>query len=931
MIKVTSLTKRFKEREVLKSLNYQFPKTGLCIIYGQSGSGKTTFLNCLAGLLSFEGSISFGHISLENLSDNELSRLRLTNYGFVFQDFKLFDNETVLANLLFPLETIYSLSKDKKQRKCQDLLALVGLLDKEKQVVNKLSGGEKQRVAIARALANSPSVLLADEPTGNLDEKNSTAIMEILAKVSTSSLVIMVSHDETIVNEYGDIIISMIDGEIKNISYRNKKKHNSYLPIVKLKYEKKRRALPLKFLMSHTLNAIRRRKWRTSFITLSTSLGLIGIGLATVLKDIVSTNLYRSYSSIIDKNKLVVSSKDNSFKKDEVMSASFDEVNEIYEEYQSDISHIGIYYWNCSYLFETDDYLSLDSGGYNKPFASFSSAHINEFKLLSELNDPIYPKSVSSLTNDEVIISIPNLMVSELCFQLQIPRTIKSLSNYIEHNDVTICFTFSNENWGYSVEIPLHLRAFVLSNKQLLYHSNPFWNEYIFETMAHLPSTENITTNSIHPWDLIKSYYLEFYKNRDSFLINNRFSLERNEFDYELLDKKYYPNLLVEDESYEAKRVMVVKRSNRDEIPSFIGEYTKHSSKDVNKIIYGSSVGYAIYEQSLMMGFARNVYVSRDEQSILDISDSLSYLKYEDSQLVNLPDEIVGGHFTKSGGSGLVFEPSYTLIRGREPVNYHEIIISNALAERFGLDDPMNKIIHFAYPIKEDLLNNGYLLRDFKTIGLKVVGIGDSGKLSFSHNEAWTILFFQTMLGVSTFELRINTLAIEINEGSEKVVIDQLNRAFPFLNVDSPLSEIKESVEKVCYYIELITLIVSITSIVIAAFILFICNYLHSVEVRKDIGLIRCLGVCEKESAKFVYFHSFLMGGISTIFSFIELLIISFVLSKAFASVLLTESIFVFNPMALVYMFAVAFLISLFSSSLISYKTTSLNPIECLQ
>ena len=723
----------------------------------------------------------------------------------------------------------------------------------------------------------------------------------------------------------------MIDGKITDVSYKNKKKHNAYLPIVKLKYEKKKQILPFKFLFSHTLNSIRRRKWRTSFITLSTSLGLIGIGLATVLKDIVSTNLYRSYSSIIDKNKIVVSNKDNSFKRDEVSSASFDEVSELYEQYQNDINHMGVYYWNCSYLFETDDYLAVDSGGYQKPFASFNSGHINEFKLLSELTDPIYPKSVSSLTNDEVVISIPNLLVAELCFQLQIPRTIKSLSNYIEHNDVTLCFTFSNENWGYSVEISLHLRAFVLSNKELLYHSNPFWNEYIFETMAHLPSTENITVNSIHPWDLIKSYYLEFHRNRDSFLINNRFSIEKSEFDYELLDKKYYPKLLQDDEPYEAKRIMVVKRTNRDEIPSFIGEYTKQSSKDVNKVIYGSNVGYAIYEQSLMMGFARNVYLSKNEMDIYDICDSLSYIKYEDAQLANLPEEIVEGHFTKGGGSGLVFEPSYSLVRGREPVNYHEIIISSTLAERLGLEDPINKIIYFSYPIKEDLLNSGYLLRDFKIVGLKVVGINDSGKLSFSHNEAWTILFFQTMLGVSTFEININTLAIEINEGKEAEVIDRLNRAFPFLNVDSPLSDIKESVDKVCFYIELITLIVSITSVIIAAFILFICNYLHVVEVKKDIGLIRCLGVKEKESRKFVYFHSFLMGGISLIFSFIELLVISFVLSKAFASVLLTESIFVFNPMALVYMFGVAFVISLFSSALISHKTSSLNPIECLQ
>ena len=93
------------------------------------------------------------------MSDNELSNMRLKNYGFIFQDFKLFENETILANLLFPLETIYHLSKEKKKRKCQDLLSLVGLEDREKQIVNKLSGGEKQRVAIARALINDPKVV----------------------------------------------------------------------------------------------------------------------------------------------------------------------------------------------------------------------------------------------------------------------------------------------------------------------------------------------------------------------------------------------------------------------------------------------------------------------------------------------------------------------------------------------------------------------------------------------------------------------------------------------------------------------------------------------------------------------------------------------------------------------------------------------------
>ena len=106
MIKITNLVKKYQNRLVLKCLNYTFPRKGLCIIYGPSGSGKTTLLNSIAGLIPFEGSIEIDHQRIESLTDNELSKLRLRHYGFIFQDFKLFENETVIANLLFPLETL---------------------------------------------------------------------------------------------------------------------------------------------------------------------------------------------------------------------------------------------------------------------------------------------------------------------------------------------------------------------------------------------------------------------------------------------------------------------------------------------------------------------------------------------------------------------------------------------------------------------------------------------------------------------------------------------------------------------------------------------------------------------------------------------------------------------------------------------------------
>ncbi len=929
MIRFETVSKEYNGRKVLNNFSKRLPRYGLIIINGPSGCGKTTLLNVLSSLIDFEGDIVFDGRHYSKMSEQEKETLRNKKIGFVFQDYKLFEFETVKENILLSIN-MCSIDKDaKKQKRVEDLLRLVGLLHKINEPVSNLSGGEKQRIAIARAIANSPALLLADEPTGNLDEKNSEIVMELLKKVSSFSLVVMVSHDETLTKKYADRIIKMKDGKAIDDYYQNQNPHKEYLPIVDLKYDDKKKSLPFKFLFKHTTNSIKRRKWRTMFISLSTSLGLIGIGLASTLRDIISTNMYRSYSSIIDSDKIVVSSKATSYTKDVISSATYSEVMEVSKN-KKGINRVGVYYWNVGYLFPTENFLSLDVD-VTRPIGPFNSDYINEFDLLENAVGEQYPKRVDSLQENEIVLSMPMLVINELCYQLGITRTVKSLSNYIENNELQLLFCLANEGWGYSIQIPLKLKSFILSNKTMIYHSNPIWNEYIFESECRLPSTEKINTNSEYPWALIKSYYLNFTTGRDEFLMQNRFSIENEDIDYEILDKKYCPILYEDTETYFCSRVMMLHRSNKDDIPSFVGDFCKKTATGVYEITYGSNAGYSIYEQSLMMGFSKTTYLSSNEEYILDIDDSMSYIKYEDSLNVVVPEEIVEGHFSKSSLNGFVFEPHYSLITGRKPANLQEILISSSLANRLNLTNPINSFIYLSFPIVENLLSNGYVTREFKVAPLKIVGVTDSGKLSISHDESWSILFFQVMLGMSTFELRINNLAIRIDEGKESMIIQKINRAFPHLSVTAPLKEIKESVDKICGYIETIMLAVSITSVIIAALILFICNYLHYMEIKKDIGLVRCLGVKEKESRKFVYFHSGMMTGLSFVFSSIELFIVSIVLSKTMSSLLMVDSVFVFNPLSFVYMIGVALAISFISSFMISRKISKINAIECLQ
>lgn len=205
MIKVENLEKSFDNKEIIKNFNYEFLDGKITAIVGKSGCGKTTLLNIL-GLLDtdYKGKVLYDGVLITNESQrNEFIR---NNINYLFQNYVLIDNETVEQNLLLALE-YEKLSKNVKKEKINEALELVDLNEFNDKKIFTLSGGEQQRVALARVILKKGNIILADEPTGNLDVENTDKVMKILKKLKEDGkLIIIVTHSLSLANECDDVI-----------------------------------------------------------------------------------------------------------------------------------------------------------------------------------------------------------------------------------------------------------------------------------------------------------------------------------------------------------------------------------------------------------------------------------------------------------------------------------------------------------------------------------------------------------------------------------------------------------------------------------------------------------------------------------------------------------------------------------------------------
>jgi len=281
MLQIKQISKEYKTGELIQraldKVSLNFRDNEFVSILGPSGSGKTTLLNIIGGLDRYDsGDLIINNVSTKNYKDRDWDSYRNHTIGFVFQSYNLIPHQTVLANVELAL-TIGGISKQERKRRALDALDKVGLKDQAHKKPNQMSGGQMQRVAIARALVNDPDILLADEPTGALDTGTSVQVMELLKEVANDRLVVMVTHNPELAEEYSTRIVKLRDGQIVDDSDPFEPDMEGFLPLEHKNLGKA--SMSFRTALSLSLNNLMTKKARTILTAFAGSIGIIGIAL----------------------------------------------------------------------------------------------------------------------------------------------------------------------------------------------------------------------------------------------------------------------------------------------------------------------------------------------------------------------------------------------------------------------------------------------------------------------------------------------------------------------------------------------------------------------------------------------------------------------------------------------------------------------------
>ncbi|MDD7316927.1 MAG: ABC transporter ATP-binding protein [Bacillales bacterium] len=890
MIKIKNLNKHFKDRIIFENLNLELPNIGLVAILGDSGSGKTTLLNMLSGIdFDYEGSIEIDYQNLKRIKKKDVGLYRLKNIGFVFQNFSLINLDTVNQNIRLPLESISNNSNKKLDKRVDDVLDIVDLKIKKNERVNNLSGGQKQRIAIARALINDPKIILCDEPTGALDEKTSIQIMELLYKISKSSLVIVSTHNKQLIKDYANTILYLKNKTlIKENNHVLFKKEKRFLVrgITKLSNNP---SLPLTYKFRHAYQKMKAKKYRTLITNMMISLSLTSIGMSLILSNSISEKLQNAFSNLFTSSQIIMTPKQsnpNIF--DGIYSASYPQVNEIKNKYSEYIDDIGTTYLvNFEDFFKDDNEMFISSTSYKIPLISYSARTINDFKWINEEELLSAYPGYSSLNNDEIILGIKYEDMANLCYKLHIQRNFYSLGQYIKNNLPRITFSVANNDWQYSDEQIFTLKGVIETKTPVIYHTNRRWNEYMFEEQMRFPSGDGTYSNL--PWIMYKLYYLVTKQSPDIFLNMAMYDNDLYDFCFEKTSYKYHPTICKINTICNENRLLVYYVDKASIHLSDVKAIVKYFP-ELSSYYLSTNFGYISYGASVMQGFSQNAFLSIDQDLLIEAMDAESSMHLENATKLDLKEGILQSNFALSSANGFQYTTQFReLLSGNLPNNDNEVVVSTSLLSSLGLDNnSLNVRLHFG-AVSNCYYEDDIFYKEYSSTEIKIVGIIESDTNLIYQYPNWSVSFFRDYLGISAFNLTPTNVVFEFEDNNiSQRLIPILTQLFSDYNFSDPIKEATSSINSTMSYMETILLVFSLVTMVISIILLSLTILINANESKEEIRLFSLLGFSSFDIYSSFICHSLLQGFISFLMSFVELIgidyLINVLLSKMISS-----------------------------------------------
>ena len=396
MIELKNVSKTYKSKKAtnttaLNNISIKFPEKGLVFILGKSGSGKSTLLNVIGGLDKYDdGEVIINGKSTKDFKEKDFDAYRNTYMGFIFQEYYLLENYSIEQNIKLPLELQH---KKVTEQAIKDALKQVDLEDISKRKTNELSGGQKQRVAIARALIKNPEIILADEPTGNLDTETGEQIWKILKNLSKDKLVIVVSHDDESAEKYADRIIRIKDGSIVSDSGNNDIINTQEYNLLGAK-------LPFFYSFKMGASSLGHKKVKLIFSTLLIVLSLICFG---IMLSAYSSDINTKVLDLFQEN----GATDVSISKYKAKISNLEYIKSIYGSEQ-----------NYRELEEKRTPIDIDESFANEVKNKTEMTWNNVYKIDSPTGEAqmVYPESLPNVDNMPIYFYVGNNLLDNLSF-----------------------------------------------------------------------------------------------------------------------------------------------------------------------------------------------------------------------------------------------------------------------------------------------------------------------------------------------------------------------------------------------------------------------------------------------------------------------------------------------------------------------------------